>query len=836
MSSDDLTREEAAARAALIGDAAYAIHLDLRRDDSFTSTTTVTFRCAEPGAASFIDVAALVVESATLNGEDLSTDGYDGARLTLAGLSADNELVVRARHAYNREGKGLHRFVDPVDGRPYLHTQFEPRDAHLVYACFDQPDLKATFDFSVDAPDDWVVVSNMAAREAGPGHWSFATSPRMSTYVTAVVAGPYVSVHDRHGPIDLGIYCRQSLREHLDPDEIFEQTKQGFDFFERAFGMAYPFGKYDQLFVPEFSAGAMENVGCVTFLESYIFRGRVTESARERRCETILHEMAHMWFGDLVTMRWWDDLWLNESFATYMASHAQVHATRFTEAWVTFSDRWKAWAKRQDQLPTTHPIVADVPDVESVFQNFDGITYAKGASVLRQLVAFVGEDAFFEGCRRYFDRNAYGNATLADFLAALEETSGRDLGSWAGDWLETAGLNTLRAEVEAEDGRITSFDIVQTAPDDHPTLRQHRIRVGLYRTGGDGLEREESVELDVDGARTPVEQLVGKPVADLVLVNDDDLAYAKLHLDPESLRNVGERLRDLRDPMARALVWGSVWDMLRDGELPARRYVALVHANVDGEREIGVLETLLARERTATELYGAPENRQRLLRTVADFAEARARAAEPASDAQLAWARHWAAVCEDPDHAARIEALLAGGLVLDGLVLDTELRWTLLAGLAARGHVAPERIEEMLASDPTDIGRRHALAAHASRPEPEAKDEAFQRLVDDQDLSHLELRAIAGGFNRSDQAHLLTPFVDRYFEALPKVWETRALDTALDFAEETFPFAASSEAVLAKLLDAARHLPRPAARTLLEHSDIVRRVIAARACDAGATE
>ena len=452
--ASNLTRAAAAERARLLRVESYEIDLDLTDDEAaFGSATTVRFACTEPGAGSFIDLVAVSASEITLNGQRLPPGSFDGDRITLPGLAAANELTVRAECAYSRSGEGLHRFTDPADKRVYLYSDLETFEAHRVYACFDQPDLKATFKFTVTCPDTWQVISNMAAesagsRPAGIERWRFPPTRVMPTYITAVAAGPYHEVRSEHDGIPLGIFCRQSLAGYLDPDEIFEITRRGFDYFHAAFGIRYPFGKYDQLFVPEFKSGAMENAGCVTFVEQYIFRSRVTDALREARADTILHEMAHMWFGNLVTMRWWDDLWLNESFASWASVVAQSEATRWPWAWTTFTQALKTWAYRQDQLPSAHPIAADIVDIEAVEVNFDGITYAKGAAVLKQLVAFVGRDSFLTGLRGYFGRHAWGNASLADLLEAIETASGRQLAGWSKAWLETAGVNTLRPEYQ----------------------------------------------------------------------------------------------------------------------------------------------------------------------------------------------------------------------------------------------------------------------------------------------------------------------------------------------------------------------------------------------------
>ena len=555
MAVPNLTRDDARTRAALLHVESYEVALDLTdgggkpSDRTFRSVTTVRFT-ARSGESTFIDVIADRFHAVTLNGSEVDVSAYrpeDG--ITLSGLADDNVLVVDADLLYTNTGEGLHRFVDPLDGETYLYSQFETADAKRMFACFDQPDLKAAFTLSAVVPDHWESCSNGRVAEveqldAGK-RVHFATTARISPYITALVAGPYHVVTDSHDGIDLGLWCRKTLAEHLDADELFTITKQGFDWYHANFGMRYAFDKYDQLFVPEFNAGAMENAGCVTFREDYVFRSKVTSARYERRAETILHEMAHMWFGDLVTMRWWDDLWLNESFATYASVLCQTSATKFTDSWATFANAEKTWAYRQDQLPSTHPIATDAPDVQTAEVNFDGITYAKGASVLKQLGAYVGVDAFLAGLREYFSDHAYGNTTLSDLLQALERSSGRDLGEWSKLWLETAGINMLRLEFEVDaDGRFTTADIVQSAPDEvavSNTLRPHRLAVGLYEQQGGALVRTHRVELDVSGARTPVAELIGREQPALLLVNDDDLTYCKQRLDDAQPRHAARR-------------------------------------------------------------------------------------------------------------------------------------------------------------------------------------------------------------------------------------------------------------------------------------------------------
>jgi aminopeptidase N len=837
---ENLTRDEARQRAELIEDVRYRVVLDLTRgDEHFGCDTTVLFRSSDPGASTFIDLTAAEVHSVTLNGRPVQPDDIAPTRIHLSDLAADNELRVVADMAYRRTGKGLHFFRDPTDDAVYLHSQSEPFDAHLVYPCFDQPDLKAVFDLSVDAPADWVVVSNAACLErpadGAAGRWHFAPTPRLSPYVTAVVAGAYVSVHDRHGDVDLGLYVRRSLRDHLEEEELFDLTRRGLDWFNANFGIAYPFGKYDQLFVPEFSAGAMENPGCVTFSEAYVFRSRVTDAQKERRAETLLHEMAHMWFGDLVTMRWWDDLWLNESFATFCAVLSQVEATRFTNGWTTFLDSEKAWAMYQDQLPTTHPVAADLVDVEAVHQNFDGITYAKGASVLRQLVAYVGQDEFLAGCRDYFEAHQYGNAELVDFLAALEDASGRQLQDWSKQWLSTTGLNTLSLDYDLDDdGRIATIDLVQDAHADHPTLRTHRAAVGVYDWQGDQLVRTHRVELDVDGARTPVTELVGRSPGVLLLPNDDDLTFAKVRIDARSMQTLTQHLSALAESLPRALAWSAAWDMLRDAELSASTYVDLVIRNAGQESDIGVAQRLALRALGAAERYADPSHRDDLRAALAGHALAQLEAAEAGSDAQVVWARQLASAAHPGAHLDRVHQLLDGAWVVDGLDVDTELRWHLVTMLAREGAVGPDAIAAELERDRTDIGERHALTARAALPDPQHKQEAWDRLLQDTTLSHTESRHIWRGFQQLTQADLLSPYVAAYFDALDGIWQERPMEWAIEFSDDMFPHAAMSPVVVDRsttMLD-RDDLPPPLRRVLLEQRDLLQRALRARAADA----
>ncbi|MFJ3229672.1 aminopeptidase N [Streptomyces sp. NPDC086787] len=857
MPGTNLTRDEAQQRAKLLAVDSYEIDLDLsgaQEGGTYRSVTTVRFDVAEGGGESFIDLVAPAVHEVTLNGDPLDAGTvFKDSRIALPGLLAGrNILRVVADCAYTNTGEGLHRFVDPVDEQAYLYTQFEVPDARRVFACFEQPDLKATFQFTVKAPAGWTVISNSPTPEPSDDSWVFEPTPRISSYITALIVGPYHSVHsvyEKDGQsVPLGIYCRPSLAEFLDSDAIFEVTRQGFDWFQEKFDYDYPFKKYDQLFVPEFNAGAMENAGAVTIRDQYVFRSKVTDAAYEVRAETILHELAHMWFGDLVTMEWWNDLWLNESFATYTSIACQAHApgSRWPHAWTTFANSMKTWAYRQDQLPSTHPIMAEINDLDDVLVNFDGITYAKGASVLKQLVAYVGMDEFFKGVQAYFKRHAFGNTRLSDLLGALEETSGRDLKTWSKAWLETAGINVLRPEVETDaEGVITSFAVRQEAPalpagaKGEPVLRPHRIAIGFYdldETGGK-LVRTERVELDVDGELTAVPQLAGRHRPAVVLLNDDDLSYAKVRLDEQSLAFVTEHLGDFESSLPRALCWSSAWDMTRDAELATRDYLSLVLSGIGKESDIGVVQSLHRQVKMAIELYADPAAREALLTRWTDATLAHLRSAAPGGDHQLAWARAFAAAARTPEQLDLLEGLLDGTHTVEGLAVDTELRWAFVERLAAVGRFDEAEIAGEYERDRTAAGERHAATARAARPTPEAKAEAWASVIESDKLPNAVQEAVIGGFVQTDQRELLAPYADRFFEVLKDVWDSRSHEIAQQIAIGLYPSIQVSPETLAQtdtwLTTAA---PNAALRRLVSESRSgIERALKAQAADATAS-
>nr|WP_218063726.1 aminopeptidase N [Arthrobacter wenxiniae] len=827
VSNSNLSRAEAATRKSLITVHSYDVRVDISNaadldDPGFATQSTITFSAHSPGANTFLDFIGQGVNEVVLNGRALDVGQVvDGARITLPALAAENRVTVRATAAYSRSGEGLHRFQDPADGRIYTYTQYEPADARRVFANFEQPDLKAPFTFHVTAPAHWEVASNQPVAgyaevgrdeqgQAVSGCWDFAPTLPISTYITTILAGPYFKVSDQFsmvfGPdsahagtalaIPLTAYCRASLADNFDTDPIFAVTKAGLAYFNELFDYPYPFGKYDQAFVPEYNLGAMENPGLVTFTESYIHTSRATDTQYQQRANTIMHEMAHMWFGDLVTMGWWDDLWLKESFADLMGHLAVADATGWgAKSWTMFASRRKAWAYVQDQLPTTHPIVADIPNLEAAKQNFDGITYAKGASVLKQLLAYVGRDAFMAGAREYFRAHEYSNTSLADLLEPLGAASGRDLAQWAASWLQTAGISTLTPTLTVADGAITSFSIAQAAVDPTtglPALRPHRLSVGLFNFGTSAddagrLVRTHSAAVDVAGPVTDVEALAGLPAPALIVVNDQDLSYAKVRLDPASLRTALASLGSVADPLARSLVWSSLWNAVRDAVLPAGSYVTAVCRHAAGEPDIALLQTLADNARSAVAHYCAPAARGGVEAELLAAVERHLDAAAPGSDEQLVWARALAALGRSSDlPTARIQGLLAGDAVPQELAVDTELRWLLWEALAARGAATVEQLDAELARHTTAETRVARTTAGAARPDAASKAAAWEQAVAGTSLTNELLSATIEGFMVGGH-ELLDAYVEPYFAALNTVWVTRSIEIASRIVGGLFP-------------------------------------------------
>ncbi|MFE6733835.1 aminopeptidase N [Microbacterium sp. NPDC057650] len=820
----NLTREETAERAAGITLHRVRVELDLtgapeHTRSGFPTATTLEFDAT--ASETWVDFIGESVDRVVLNGVEQDVE-WDGARIRVTGLAAQNTLTVEAVAAYSRSGEGMHRFHDPVDNETYLYTQYEPADSRRVMASFEQPDMKAAYTFVVSAPAGWQVLSNQRPEHTVEGIGvqtvRFAPTLPISSYITAVAAGPYARIDDEwrrdDQVVELGLFCRASLLQHLESEEFLTVTKQGLDFFTDAFAFPYPWGKYDQILVPEYNLGAMENPGLVTFTEAYISRGASTDAQRAGRANTILHEMAHMWFGDLVTMRWWDDLWLKESFADYMGAHALVAATRFTDAWVSFANRRKAWAYQQDQLPTTHPIVADIPDLEAAKLNFDGITYAKGASVLKQLVAYVGEDAFFEGARRYFAAHAYGNTTLDDLLVQLEETSGRDVRSWSAAWLETSGVSTLSLEEDADGQSV----IVQT------DARPHRLRVGRYDVKDGTPVLRDRVELDVADERTPFD----RADADLVLINDEDLTYAKARLDERSLATVAEALSKIDDALARGLIWASLWNATRDGELSAQQYLAIVRRHAQAESSILLLPGVLMNAQFAVRHYVPGDTRSAEQGAWLELSWRALQAADAGSDAQLAWARAFAEAAAYDDARGQDVRRMLDGAAPEGLTLDPDLRWELLTALTTTGAAGPEEVEAELSRDDTASGRTAARRALASRPTAEVRAAAWDAAWNDHALTNDHLDAEIQGFRAGGRRDLIAGFDGEYFDRLAPVWSERSIELAKRLVTGLFPSSDSLEPVDAWL---AAHEDAPASlrRIVIEQRDHLARDLRVRA-------
>ena len=819
MPGSNLTRIEAEERKAVI-EAPIHYHVDLDLTvgaKNFGSKSLICFN-AKPGSSTFLDLIADEVTSIDLNGKSLDPAvAFQDNRIELTDLKEKNEVTVEAKCRYSNTGEGLHRSVDPSDGNIYLYSQFEVPDARRVYAVFDQPDLKATFDFKVLAPASWIVTSNMPVatieddpRETLDGTlgdkpnestrlWDFEPTPVMSSYLTAICAGPYAEWHTEYlnedgRTVPMAMYCRQALAEAFakDVDYLFDITKKGFAFYAKTWGVPYPYAKYDQIYVPEYNAGAMENIGMVTIRDQYVFESKVTDAYAERRVVTVLHELAHMWFGDYVTMKWWNDLWLNESFAEFTSTLATAEATEWKDAWATFSSGEKSWALRQDQLSTTHPIVAPINDLNDTYVNFDGITYAKGASVLKQLVFYVGREKFFKGINNYLNKHAYSNATLADLLAELELTSGRDLKAWSAQWLEQSGINTIATEVEEnEDGTIRQLALRQSASAEHPVLRAHRLAVGFYNEDPETgkIVRTDQFELDVDGELTIVEAAAGKARPALILVNDDDLTYTKLRFDEKSLKFAAENLYRFDDALARSVIWLAFWDMTRDGELPAKQFIETSLAALATEHESTTFRYALAQVSTTAWHYTAPADRAEVVEHVAAELFKLAQAAEAGSDEQFQLITAYLGYGEPDDAAfeANAKGLLDGSVKLDGLEIDNNFRWTIINALSTINAIGQSDIDAELAKRETTENREFALGARAVAGIAEAKEWAWNEALHNDELTNMQLESVARGFASTPRVDLAEPYAAKYFEVADWIWQNKTFHMAEALLEGLYP-------------------------------------------------
>jgi aminopeptidase N len=840
----NLSRTEAKDRAEHLYVNSYAVTLDVTKgEETFYSKSEVSFTCNKPGYSTFIDAVGRSVISATLNGAAVDVSNFDGESIFLTNLAADNTLVIELEAEYSKSGEGLQRSVDPADGEIYLYSQGETAHIRNMFACFDQPSLKATFTLTVTTPGHWQAVSNNPVESKTTKgelvEWKFTTTPRIATYLDALIAGPYSSVHDVYKgekEIPLGIYCRKSMMQYLDPEDIFLITKQGFEYFEKVFGLAYPFEKYDQIAVVDFNFGAMENAGAVTFREDVlVFRSHMPEKAYLSRANTILHEMAHMWFGDMVTMFWWDDLWLNESFAEWSSYLALSESTRFNGAWTEFNSARKNWAYRQDQLSSTHPIIADMVDMEAVNANFDGITYAKGASVLHQLVAHVGRPQFIAGLQKYFAKHAWGNTTLNDLLVELEASSGRKLDTWVHTWLQTAGVNTLRPQLDIDGDVYKSVVISQEVPlvpAGSKELRPHRLAVGLYDISGDSLNLRKSVELDVVGASTVVTELSGEKVADLLLINDRDLSYAKLRFDDRSIATLKKYLGRLNDPLARALSWAAIWDMHRDAQISSVDFIEIALSGLAGEDDDAIVNIVIGQLGTSVEGYASDANRDKYREKLAAGFWNLMQSSAPASDLQLLYSRAFAANAHTPEQIKNVRGILNGEI--KGLKVDTDRRWDFLIALTERGATTQAELDAELASDNTTSGNLLFETAKAATPNAEAKAYAFNTVMH-QDAQTSVRSALVAGFQRPIQRHLLAPFVDLYFENLLSEWESKSYEGAAKFVTGMYPSWIISQVTLDKtnawLNGVGKDAPAVLRKLVKESQDGVIRALKVQALD-----
>lgn len=845
---DVLTQLEAQARAARISDVSYELTLDLIAGaERYRGTNVIHFSDSGQGDT-FIDLTGETIEFLSLNGEQINNPDWNGHRITLPGdlLKAENLLHITYENQYDHTGDGLHQFIDPEDNQEYLYSNFEPFSAHRLIPSFDQPDIKATYRLTVAAPSHWEVIHNSAAtsrNQLGDGRirHEFAETASFSPYLFALICGPYVAFRDTHGDIDLAFFCRRSLAPHLDEEELFETTKQGLDFFAEFFDYPYPFGKYDQIFVPEFNAGAMENVGAVTFAEVFIFRDPPTDNQRLGRAEVILHEMAHMWFGDLVTMRWWNDLWLNESFATYMSYLALVEGTRFTNSWQLFNSGMKNWAYRQDQLVTTHPIAGEIADTDQTFLNFDGITYGKGAAAIKQLVATIGMDGFRNGMRIYCQRHQYGNTSLTEFLDALQDGSrsvgdDRDLHEWARLWLETPSLNTLAATWEADGDRVSAMQLQQTAPPDHHTLRPHHVEIALARDEGDSITIE-VVPGVVDSDSADVPEAIGLATPQFVFPNYNDHDFVKVALDDASLEFVRERLERIDDPLLRQLIWQALWNMVRDQQLRATDYLALAGPKVAIERDPELVESTLATMTASVGRY-IPED-QKALVAHNSFELAWNTLNEVSDpDLRIIWARtliNLAITADDVSHCAR---LADGDLAVEGLTIDQDMRWEIAVRTVAYGlSGAADRVEAERERDPSDRGQRQILRAEVSVPDADVKEAAWNRFLGEGYGSLHLTRAAMGGFHWWSQRELLASYTNRFFEVIPGVFERSENEFASTYFGSLFPTRVESTVLqrsqqLVSTLDDGQPLLR---RLLRESNDDLERALNCRAFVASGT-
>ena len=819
MTIPSLTQAEAEARAALISVQQYQVVIDLTllvERSEVRCSSTIRFGCRELGAQTFVDCAAQVL-SARLNGVSIPASAITPGRIMLTDLQPQNEVVVESVQPETAMDFGVHKAVDPADGNVYVWTSFEPDDCRYVWACFDQPDLKATHAVTVLAPTEWTALSNSGRADVetsgGTTTWTFPPTPPLSTYNVVVLAGPFVQVRDERDGYDLGLYARASLRSILDRDapEIFELTARGLAFFGERFGMRFPQFRYDQAFVPEFG-GAMENYGCVTWSDAALYRNQPTDFERMERATILLHEMAHMWFGNIVTMRWWDDLWLNEAFAEFAAHWSAVSATEFTDMWAAHLARGQLQAYLADQGPASHPIRQLVPDVAAAAGTFDTITYPKGASVLRQLMAYIGEDAFVAGMRSYFAKYAWTNTTLNDLINELGSAAGQDLHHWAQGWLGTAGVDRLRLERTADGDVLFARGPLGVAP------RVHTLNIGCYRRRDDHLQRTELIRVTVTGSRTALPDL-GE--ADLMLVNDDNLTFATVTADQVSRAVLLDNARMLPTPLARAVAVATTWNLLITGEARAVDIVRSLRGVIAAETAESILEPFVSLAITVAEWWAPEAARDHLLEELADVCVQRSDRPEHRAAAMRGLAR--AAITQ-----SQFDTLEAAATTPD-------LRWRALTRRAEFGQADDAEISRAQAADPDPDAWIRALAVRAARPSTDDKERAWQALIVEPSVPVSAFRRVGQAFWRPGQGSVLAPYPRRFLDALTEIGQ-RGMVFGLSATGNMFPTTGIDEHYLDQLDAELRSgtLAAVVANRGIERSDEVRRMLASRASDATA--
>ena len=842
-SEDNLLYTEAIDRAQVVTNVHYKIYLDLDKgDNTFLCDSEIEFD-AKNGNETFLDFNGSEVLEIELNGKKIPTNNYANYRIKLSPLQAHNKAIIKGVCEYQNTGVGLHRFVDPVDNMIYMHTQFEPFDAHRVFACFDQPDIKATFEFTVNAPQGFVIISNskptevpaMEGGEYNSGIWKFAKTKKISTYLTAVIAGNYKGFFDKYRDIDLGIYARRSLLKYVDYEELFKLTKNGFSFYEDKLQTPYPFDKYDQIFVPGFNAGGMENVGCVTYNEAYIFRTEVTNARKFARADTFLHEMSHMWFGDLVTMKWWNDLWLNESLATYMSPLALENTTEFKNAWALFSIDTKYDAYVQDEMPTTHPIALEVPDTNATRVVFDSITYNKGGSVLKQLVAIVGEKAFFEGIKNYLQTYAFGNPTLDDFIGELQAASGKDLSNWSYEWLETSGVNKIALNtnyLDCELGKcLNNVVLTQSKDNSSGIYRNITLSIGLFDFYNERLQLVEKFSAEISNDMQLIEGLENRRVPYIILPNYDDYAYAKIRLDSVSLTNTINSLSHIEDNLSRIIGWNIVWDLTRDAELKSAKWIDTILNHIDVEKDPTILQTLLGRTITALNQYSHMNNRSEYVDKIYGKAQNILTSSE-SSEIKLSWFNTFINTSEKKESLDYLQDILNGKKSISGINIDEDKRWQIIIHLASKGEVDDVFIDNELQKSDNDFTRRYALTAKAALPNYDKKLWAWKTILEDKNIDNYDMSALIDGFYVTGQDELLKDFAQIYGEAVEYVWKYKTADEALTITSGLYP-STIVEPYILEIADKAlsMDLPREAKRIIMERQSDTARALKAREID-----